>query len=208
MQQQQIIPLFLFMIIAVGEINVEKIDLISTSTNTFRISIEPSETLTYTHEQSSHFSNLLLLASKPNNWLYVTGHNYVMRLNALNINNTRDAVYKEREMLSTNKQAHMNAKKKTPPNFIRLLLHRQPQSDLIVCGTNLGKSHIYDLKESDLSNRIEYNGRFLCPGSAAHANLGLITKSTGTNPMFAALWLDEDERLVYCHKYNDEENRI
>lgn len=94
---------------------------------------------------------------------------------------------------------------KSSINSIRLLVHRKSQSDLIVCGTNLGRSHIYDLKVSDLSNQIEYNGQYLCPSSDSHTNVGLIGQSLGASLMFSALWLNDSHYGLFRKdvEYND-----
>ena len=166
------------------QIITEKIEF-NPKTNKIEIFLNKTELIYFADTRSSNFSNLLLI--EKHSWLYLTGDDFVFRLNSQNISD--QAGFKERRTPTTNKAATTTNNNNI--NSIRLLIHRKSRSDLIVCGTNLGKSHTYDLKEADLSFQVEYNGRYLCPSVVdEHLNLGLITKSLGANLMFSALWLD------------------
>lgn len=58
---------------------------------------------------------------------------------------------------------------------------------------------MYDLKKSDLSNQLEYNGDFICPSISGPNNLNLISFSQGIfdvrqtkkGIMYSAVWLTE-----------------
>jgi hypothetical protein len=136
-----------------------------------------------------------------NSFLYVTGTNFVFRLNSPNINDTSSEFYKERLIYPTilnelngNEEASIQNK-----NYVKFMSARQGINDLIVCGTNLGKPHVYDLKETDLSNQLEYNGNYLCPYLANYSSLGLISfdvnflkhQAIKKGIMFSAIWLTE-----------------
>lgn len=148
----------------------------------------------FSDARSGNFSNLLLY--EQSEWLFLTGDDFVFRLDSRNINDSTSA--RERRTPITNKAAANEQQRN--PNSIRLLIHRKSHSDLIVCGTNAGKSHIYDLKEADLSFQVEYNGRYLCPSSDVHPNLGVITRALGAKLMFSALWIDDDTKYGLFRK--------
>ena len=147
--------------------------------------------ISFKHNYSGSFSNLLL----KNKYLYTAGVNYVFRLNSKNISRY-DISYKERLINTT-----LLTKNKTQAkNFIKIINIREGIQDIIICGTNLGKPHLYDLKTFDLSNQLEYNGVYLCPGIVDLKNLGLISFDKNTKNkkhsingiMYSAVWNNND----------------
>ena len=131
----------------------------------------------------------------------MTGTDYVFKINALEINQKDDTLYKERSLKPTNKnEAFSSSIQDKNHNFIKYLAPRDLTKDLIVCGTNLGKPHIYDLKESDLSNQLEYNGDYLCAGAENQNSLNLIDFQNGISKfglMYSGIWLHERLSQTY-----------
>lgn len=166
------------------------------------IELTSDEYVWYENDNSGYYSNLLLIR---NEFLFVTGRNYVFKLNSKNISD-RSGQYKERVVHATNKKVMRSNLTFGAENHLRLLLYRKSHGDLILCGTNLGKSHILDLKETDLSNHIEYNGEYLCPSDKRHANLGLIAYSLGGHLMYSALWTDDQPGNYGIFRKNIEYN--
>jgi hypothetical protein len=159
-----------------------------------RVHFNQSELITLNHSQSGNYSNLLLKKA----WIYVAGTNHVFKLNAYNISDKRADFYKERSFHATIKSTSSN---ETLQNYIKLLMSRDSAKDLIICGTNLGRPHVYDIKETDLANSVELNGIYMCPGVADLKNLGLISYdgSSLNNPkiktkgiMYSAVWLTSE----------------
>ena len=161
--------------------------------------LDQSQVRIFRHEQGDSFSNLLLIGES----LYLTSTFYVLGLNAVNIacdRSRQDCGFKQRLIKATNMQDYAAAAR--PQNYIKFLGFRKQMSDLIVCGTNFGRPHIYDLKESDFSNQLEYNGDFLCPGVEHLHNLNLISApnseiSRKNSLMYAAVWITEGRSDEY-----------
>lgn len=137
---------------------------------------------------SSNFSNFYHYKDS----LYVTGTNYVFKLNFLNISDRSPSIYKE-AFINPSNFFHINSTKLK--NHIKLLIFRERSQDLIICGTNLGKPHIKDLNMNDFSSIVEFDGFYLCPGVEDHANLGYISyespgnsKSLTKGLMYSAIW--------------------
>lgn len=177
------------------KIAMEKIQI--NKAGQIEIFMRSKELNVFTDSRSGNFSNMLLF--EKHNWLFFTGNDFVYRLNSLNISDLFSLRERHTPATTSNNKdiLDLTASKQSKANTLRLLLHRKSHSDLIVCGTNLGKSHIYDLKQADLSFQIEYNGRYLCPSNDNHSNLGLITKALGTNLMFSALWTDDTKYGIF-----------
>jgi hypothetical protein len=101
--------------------------------------------ISFEHDYSDSFSNFFL----KDGYLFTTGTNYVFRLNAKNISR-HHSLFKERLINTT----YFTKNKTRSKNFIKLLIWRETNHDIIICGTNLGKPHLYDLKFFDLSNQL------------------------------------------------------
>jgi hypothetical protein len=124
-------------------------------------------------------------------FLYLSGTDYVFKLNSLEISKKDDYSYKERNLKPTTKNDDINKKH----NYIKFLTARHLKNDLIICGTNLGRPHIYDLKESDLTNQLEYNGDYLCTPLDNYTSLNLIVDSNSGKTgglMYSAVRLTEE----------------
>lgn len=154
-----------------------------------KIRVNESELSVFEHRQSGQYSNLLLRQS----WLYATGSNFVFKLNASNISDKRADGYIERSFFPTIKLANGEHNK----NSIKLMVLREQARDLIICGTNLGRPHVYDIRDTDLSNSVELNGIYMCPGVETKKNVGLISydstsiKLQAKGLMYSAVWLTE-----------------
>jgi hypothetical protein len=152
--------------------------------------------ISFKYEYNGSFSNLLL----KNEYLYIAGTNYVFRLNSKNISKHQNS-YKERLINTT----ILTKNKTQSKNFIKLINWRETNQDIIICGTNLGKPHLYDLNFFDLSNQLEYNGIYLCPGLMELNNLGLITfdmnsknsKRSINGIMYSAVWNNNEINKKY-----------
>ena len=171
------------------------------------LELSTSQIKLFEHEKSGGYANLLLRKKS----LYLSGINYVFKLDALNINSKVETFYKEREIKPTSKpllghESFSNSSNRIN-NYIKFLTFRDATKDMIVCGTNLGRPHIYDLKKSDLSNQFEYNGDFLCPGVEDLNNLNKIciekphlsdsNNSTKKSIMYSAIWITKDSSDTY-----------
>ncbi|CAF0703158.1 unnamed protein product [Brachionus calyciflorus] len=142
----------------------------------------------YEPNKSGNYSNFLFFDHN----LYVTGTNYLFKLNALNISDKDPKFYKESLINPSNNLYKDSSMMK---NFIKLLIFREKSKDLIICGTNLGKPHIKDLSVHDFSSIVEFDGHYLCPGIENSQNLGLISyenslnkKSSNKGLMYSAIW--------------------
>ncbi len=152
---------------------------------------ESKNLIYFEHNLSGNYSNMIL----KDEFLYLTGIDYVFKLNSLEINKKDEIIYKERNLKPTNKNENDMKLSNKSHNYIKFLSARHLNNDLIVCGTNLGRPHIYDLKESDLTNQLEYNGDYLCTPLETYASLNLIVDSnTGKNGglMYSAIRLTEE----------------
>ena len=153
--------------------------------------LNQSQLIYFNHSQSGFYSNLIL----KDQYLYLTGTDFVFKLNSNQINK-QDIDYKERSLKPTNKNNISHFKNH---NFIKFLSPRDLTNDLIVCGTNLGKPHIYDLKESDLTNQLEYNGDYLCAGVDDLKSLNLIDLRgvSKYGVMYSGIWITELSSQAY-----------
>lgn len=138
--------------------------------------------------RSGNFSNFLYF----NKSLFVTGTNYVYKLNSVNISDKSWKSYKE-SFINPSNNLYKNSS--SMKNFIKLMIYREKTQDLIICGTNLGKPHIKDLNVNDFSSIVEFDGHYLCPGIENSQNLGLISYENTLNSqlsnkglMYSAIW--------------------
>lgn len=151
--------------------------------------------------QSGNFSNFYLYQ----NSLYVTGTNYVFKLNFLNISDNNPNNYKEVFINPSNLFYKNSSELK---NHIKLLIFRERSKDLIICGTNMGKPHIKDLNMNDFSSIVEFDGFYLCPGVEGYKNLGYISyenpinsKSSTRGLMYSAIWKTDSNIYGEFFKY-------
>ncbi|RMZ95941.1 Semaphorin-2A [Brachionus plicatilis] len=139
-------------------------------------------------DRSGNFSNFFHYHDS----LFVTGTNYVYKLNPLNISERNPNFYRE---VFINPSNHLSNNSKRLKNHIKLLIFRERSQDLIICGTNLGKPHIKDLNVKDFSSIVEFDGFYLCPGVEEYKNLGHISyenpgnsKASTRGLMYSAIW--------------------
>ena len=165
------------------------------------IDLNESDLVKFRHENSNGYSNMLL----KNQHIYLSGTNYVFKLNSLNISDKSVENFKERSILPTIYANFNTSLREQSKNYVKFLGSRDSLNDLIICGTNLGQPHLYDLKIADLSNQLEYNGNFLCPGVFNQTSLGLIIydtnylkyQSTKKGIMYSAVWHSHESSLEY-----------
>jgi hypothetical protein len=153
----------------------------------------------FAYANSGLYSNMLLKEGH----LYLTGIDYAFKLSSTNISDTRSTVSSylraTNQQQQQQQQSHLNA----VVNHIKYLGYRPSMSDFIICGTNMGKPHLYDLNKVNLSTIVEYDGYYLCAGRPDKASLGLISSggfrvdqtrrrpsssSTKQSIMHAAVW--------------------
>ena len=173
----------------------------------------------FRHADASNYSNMLLV----NGHLYASATSHIFRLDALDVSNVAagddgDGAFRHRLIHATNNESTPGGEKTKKNNFITLLRWRETSKDLIVCATNRGMPHVYDLKGADLSNQLEYNGVYLCPGVNDRASLGLVSFDTaaaaaasvvnsgkrlnnnnnnGGGVMYSAVWLSPHHYGIY-----------
>ena len=170
--------------------------------NSTLIHLTDRDLIKFEHTKSDAYSNMLLI----NNFLYLSGTNYVFKLNSLNISDKSEEFYKERSILPTidHQQVEQDLKSQSK-NYVKFLGSRDTLNDLIICGTNLGRPHLYDLKETDLSNQLEYNGNSLCSAVFNQTSLGLISFDANylkhqrviKGVMYSAIWQSQTATDVY-----------
>ena len=156
------------------------------------IVLKDTDVVTFRHNNSDGYSNIL----RKNQFIYLSGSNYVFKLNSLNISDRSEEIFIERSIFPTIDQNVNATIQRKSKNYVKFLVSRDLLNDFIICGTNLGRPHLYDLKEPDLSNQLEYNGNYLCPGLNEKTSLGLISydfnyskyQSMKKGIMFSAVW--------------------
>jgi hypothetical protein len=165
-----------------------------------KVDLTESDLVKFSHGHSNDYSNMLL----KNKHLYLSGTNYVFKLNSLNISDKSAVDYKERSILPTIDLNHNHTSiRERAKNHVKFLGSSDFLNDLIICGTNLGRPHLYDLKMTDLSNQLEYNGNYLCSGVLNETSLGLISydvnylkyQSIKKGIMYSAVWHSQESSL-------------
>jgi hypothetical protein len=148
------------------------------------VRVRPNETVRrFSHAHSSTYANMMSL----DNSIYVSGLNYVFKLDAHNVSNRDPKVYYERRFDLNN----------TYDNQIRYLARRDTPKDIVICTTNHDHPQILHLKQKDLSFLIEYNGAYLCPGVSEHKGLAKLVfddtdlKYEPNGIMYSAVWITD-----------------
>ena len=144
----------------------------------------------FSHVHSRNYENMIVV----DEYLYLTGIDYVFKLNSIQIDDKSSSKYYERKFKVTSKKQSNN--QNTSSNYIKYM--GKSDSDLIICATNIEKPLILHLKPNDLSFDYEYDGMYLCPGFEMHKNLALISfndeltmRKTDNlkRVMYSAIWL-------------------
>ena len=169
--------------------------VVSHTLSSNRVVISEADLMKFENLNSSDYSNLLV----KNGWLYATGVSHVFRLYASRID---DSAKNSFNYINTTAKLESGSKR----NFITFLGSRDKFNDLVICGTNLGKPHIYDLNEADLSYQFEHDGIYLCPGVESFASLGLINyqnqaadkkQTIGHGVMYSGIWITSEPSQKY-----------
>jgi hypothetical protein len=119
-----------------------------------KVDLAESDLVKFSHGHSNDYSNMLL----KNKHLYLSGTNYVFKLNSLNISDKSADDYKERSILPTIDLSHNHTSvRERAKNYVKFLGSSDFLNDLIICGTNLGRPHLYDLKMNLIKKILNFN---------------------------------------------------
>jgi hypothetical protein len=152
-----------------------------------------------------NYSNFVL----DGHWLYASGLSYVLKLNASNISNLNDHRVHSKFVNATTTRNNIRLNQNAtshPINHIKYLNIRPDSDALIICATNQGKPHIYDLKPDDLSYHFEHDGSYLCTGVESRRSVALISSpfksattktKTSHHLMYSATWLTSDNTGLF-----------
>ena len=130
--------------------------------------------IVFTHLNSGNYENMFI----DEDILYLTGIDYVFKLNSIEINNKNSSNYYERDFKTTSNKGH---------NYIKFISIRK-SNDLIICTTNGDKPLILHLEPHDLSFQYDFVGTYLCPGVEIYKNLALVSLK---GVMYSAVWMTE-----------------
>lgn len=158
----------------------------------------------FKYVNSSYYDNMLLV----DNYLYLTGLNYIFKLNASKIDLINDGIvyYKRIFPIVSNKNRKLFNENSDVNTYMTYLGMRKSEKDLVLCNTDNGIARILHLNPNDLSFSIEYRGDHICPTNVKHKNLALISDNDESHVnkggflkgiMYSATWFREEESEKY-----------